>query len=169
MKAYTTPMNGLFDLLESFPSIDFRNHMNEMDPIGSYTLDMVDNMYYHYKTGVENNIIPWYDSEQYDWLNSPQIDYVEKMTNFDRQKVEAFFWNLDYLTKKGTVKAIYIQIDRPESDPAEKLARFGKGASDLPGQVFKKMGWLIGGLAVVIVGGYSMPYIMKAMNKKKKR
>ncbi len=173
MKAHTSPMDGILDLFETFGThvaAVVKRSMNDNDPLGpEYTTDMVSNMYYHYKTGVENRVIPWFDSYKFDWANSPQVDYVESMTNFGRETVESFFWNLDYLTKKGIIEAVYIQIDKPESSPSQKIADFGKKAGDLPGQVFKKMGWLIGGLAIVVIGGYSMPYIMKAMNKKKKR
>lgn len=159
----------ILDVFETFPAWDVALQMRENDPgPEKYKEDAVRNMYYHYKTGVENGVIPWYDSDKFGWEDTPHHDYVENMTNFPREWIDLFFWTLDTMTMQGKIKAIYIQVLRPESDPLAVMKSGAKTGYGLPKEVWTKLMWTIGIVGTVAVGVYVVPPVFKYLQSKRK-
>lgn len=161
---------SLLTLIETFPKKFFTEEMDRTDPGGpGYDVDTVQNLYYHYKTGVENGVIPWYNADAFGWDDNPPAEYLEKMTSFDRRTVDHFLWNLDVLVTNGAIDPIYLQILRPESHPWEQTKKSVKDVGTFGWDVWKKMIWVVGGIGAVVAVAYvAGPRLIAAYGKEKR-
>jgi hypothetical protein len=165
-------LGSLLDIFEAFPAAQVADRM-EVSSDYTVTNDMVKNIFYHYKTGVENDIIPWFDASEYGFINTPQAAYVSKMTNFDQQLIDLFFLNLHIMVNDGEIKPVFIQIKRPEAHPVEEvktaLKTGVKTGFEMQKSILNRILWVMGGVVVIMVGIKAAPVIYQSIKKKRSK
>lgn len=136
---------GTFGLPGTFPTqkmVDQLNTLNEFeDP---WNRDMVNTIYYQYKSGVQDGSIDWYNTDKYPQASfAPQVDYVDEKTNINRSLIVEFFFILEHLTNMGEINQVYIQIQRPEADPVSQIENIPGKAGEFLENYWVKFRFLV--------------------------
>jgi len=161
---------GTFGMPGTFPTGDIVDMLNDLDPMikkglaEPWNRSAVNNLYFHYKTGVETDVFPNYAEIDDKWVI---YEWMEEQSSIPASDIRQFFNVLGYMVEKRKVAPIYIEIKRPPADPIEQAKKKAKDAAKAATGwlTYVKWGLIILAGSVVLV---QAPKIIKLVKPKKK-
>lgn len=157
---------GVYGVPGTFPTGKVIDVLNGFDPlikqgkIPGWSRDAVNSLYFHYKSGVEEGKIkPFHKEDQ-----QKVFDYMITQSSLEEKFIKQFFTALEYMISKNKLDPIFLEIERPSSEPLSVAKASAESVKEGIGNYISTFKWVgigVAGLAVIYV---SWPFIKK-LNK----
>lgn len=135
---------GVFGIPGTFPTGVITDYIQQRDPSQEWTRDLVNTLYFNYKEGITDNLIPYFRSEENKPIFDPEtfevisgahrsIVYLQKKTNLGYDRISRFLMGIENLVKAGQVDIQFLTIETPGLIPGLKIPKIFEGLKAVQG------------------------------------